>query len=436
MKLSEGFLVGFTAIRTNKMRSLLMMLGIVVGVASVLAMIAIGDGAKLLVLEDLEKLGGANHFRLYRNDWIKKDGRWERNRSEYFKYEDVLAIEAECPSVVGAWPRINYYNILVLAEDGSETRTGVIGVTPYYEIGMNWGIGKGRFISEEDIADRNKVCVLGVNEAINLFGDQQPVADAIGKEVKIILDSSGQMGGRRRNRVAERFTIVGVMTQRGDTLRFGGGMWSLDNRLFIPLTTMQERFVGTDHIRTMSVQAKNVGLVEKAMAEVKTVIRRRHRNRADFFEIREMHRSMAELDKVSSIIKIMLGSIAGLSLFVGGIGIMNMMLVSVTERTREIGLRKVLGAKRRDILFQFLMESVSMCSVGGLLGVGLGIFAGQGMANIAVKVAKVVPEWPAVISVQWMVISVAFSATIGIFFGVYPAIKAARLSPIEALRAE
>ena len=117
MKLNEGFLIGFTAIRTNKMRSLLTMLGIVIGVASVLAMIAIGDGAKLLVLEDLEKLGGANHFRLYRNDWIKKDGRWERNRSgEYFRYEDVLAIEAECPSVAGTWPRINYYNILVLAD--------------------------------------------------------------------------------------------------------------------------------------------------------------------------------------------------------------------------------------------------------------------------------------------------------------------------------
>ena len=217
--------------------------------------------------------------------------------------------------------------------------------------------------------------------------------------------------------MAERFIVVGVMTQRGQTLTFGGGSWNLDNRLLIPLTTMQERFEGTDHIRTMSVQAKTVDLVEKAMEEVKTVIRRRHRNRDDFFEIWEMHRSMEELDKVSSIIKIMLGSIAGFSLLVGGIGIMNMMLVSVTERTREIGLRKALGAKRRDILCQFLVEAVSMCSVGGLLGVGLGIFAGQGMANIAVKVAKVVPEWPAVISVQWMLISVAFSATIGIFFG-------------------
>ena len=324
----------------------------------------------------------------------------------------------------------------MLAEGGSETRTGVIGVTPYYEIGMNWGIGQGRFISEDDIANRTKVCILGVNEAIRLFGDQQPVGNTIGKEVKIVLDSSGENGGWRRGRMAERFRVVGVMTQRGETLAFGGGGWNLDNRLLIPLTTMQERFEGTDHIRTMSVQAKTVDLVEKAMEEVKAVMRKRHRNRDDFFEIWEMHRSMEELDKASSIIKIMLGSIAGFSLLIGGIGIMNMMLVSVTERTREIGLRKALGAKRKDILFQFLIEAVFMCGVGGVLGIGLGIFAGRGMANIAVKVVKIVPEWPAVISPQWMVISVAFSAAIGIFFGLYPAVKAARLSPIEALRTE
>ncbi len=433
MKLSEGFLVGFTAIHTNKMRSLLTMLGIIIGVASVLAMIAIGDGAKLMVLEDLQKLGGANHFRLYRENWIKKEGRWVRNRSsEYLTYEDVRAIEAECPSVIGAWPRINYYGILVLAEGGAEIRTGVIGITPFYEIGMNWGIGQGRFLSEADIANRTKVSVLGAKVAMELFGNQNP----IGKEIRVVLDSEGWSGGWRPERVVERFTVVGVMKQRGDTLRFGGGSWSLDDRLFLPLTTMQERFTGNDHVRGISIQAQSAELIEKAVEQVKTVMRKRHRNQDDFFRLQIMKASMKELDKVSLIIKIMLGSIAGFSLLVGGIGIMNMMLVSVTERTREIGLRKALGAKRRDILFQFLLEVVFMCGVGGLLGVGLGVFAGQGMANIAVKVVKIVPEWPAVISAQWMVISVAFSAVIGIFFGLYPAVKAARLSPIEALRTE
>ena len=147
-----------------------------------------------------------------------------------------------------------------------------------------------------------------------------------------------------------------------------------------------------------------------------------------------MHAGMAQLDKISKIIKITLGSIAGFSLLVGGIGIMNMMLVAVTERTREIGLRKAMGAKRLDILLQFLIESVIMCAVGGAVGVGLGILAGEGMAMLAVKIVKIVPEWPAVISLQWVLISVSFSAIIGISFGLYPALKASLLSPIEALR--
>ncbi len=430
MKLSEGFLIGFTAIRTNKMWSLLTMIGIVVGVASVLSMIAIGDGAKLIILDSFEKIGGANHFRLNRNPWIRKGDRWEPNRSgEYLTYEDVLAIEAECPSVSGAWCRINYYNILVLANGGAEKRTGVIGVIPFYEIGMSWGPQQGRFISEADITNRTKVCVLAADVSEALFGEKNP----IGEEVKVVLDYEGWSGGWRPDRVAERFRIVGVMRRRGKVL---GGSWNLDDRLFIPLTTMQERLTGDRHVRSLSIQANSMNHIDQAIDEVKAVLRKRHRNRDDFFKIDVPKEKFAQFEKVSRLIKIALGSIAGFSLLIGGIGIMNMMLVSVTERTREIGLRKALGAKRRDILFQFLLEAVFMCGIGGLLGVGLGIFAGQGMANIAVRVVKIVPEWPAVISVQWMVISVAFSATIGIFFGVYPAIKAAWLSPIEALRAE
>ena len=430
MKFGEGFFIGLTAIRTNKMRSLLTMIGIVVGVASVLSMIAIGDGAKLIILDSFEKIGGAHHFRLNRNPWIKKDGRWEPNRSgEYLTYEDVLAIEAECPSVSNAWCRINYYNILVLANGGAEKRTGVIGTIPLYEIGMSWGPERGRFISETDITNRTKVCVLATDVSEALFGEEDP----IGEEVKVILDYEGWSGGWRPNRVAERFKVVGVMRQRGKVL---GGSWNLDDRLFIPLTTMQDRFTGDRHVRSFSIQANSVDHIDQAIDEVKAVLSKRHRNQDDFFKIDVPKAKFAQFEKVSRLIKIVLGGIAGFSLLVGGIGIMNMMLVSVTERSREIGLRKALGAKRRDILCQFLVEAVSMCSVGGLLGVGLGIFAGQGMANIAVKVAKVVPEWPAVISVQWMLISVVFSAAIGIFFGVYPAIKAARLSPIEALRAE
>lgn len=433
MKLGDGILSGLFAILSNKMRSFLTMLGITIGVAAVLSMIAIGEGAKHVVLKDLEMIGGANHFRISRGDWIKKGNRWERNRSgEYLTYADVLSIEAECPSVVGVWPRVNYYDILILGPGGEETRTGVIGTTPFYEIGMNWGIGQGRFLSEADIIRRSKACVLGLKVATELFGNSSP----IGQEVKIILDSAGSFGGWRPNRVTERFRVVGVMAHRGIPFSLPRSGWNIDDRILIPLTTMQERFTGNDHVRTFSIQAKSVALIDKAIEEVKRVMRKRHRNQDDFFSVSVMKQNFEQLEKVSRIIKIMLGSIASFSLLVGGIGIMNMMLVSVTERTREIGLQRALGAKRKDILYQFLVESVVMGSVGGLIGIGLGIFAGQGMANLAVKIVKVVNYWPAIISVRWLIISFTCSTTIGIVFGLFPAIKAARLSPIEALRVE
>ena len=223
------------------------------------------------------------------------------------------------------------------------------------------------------------------------------------------------------------------MDKRGRSLRFG---WDLDNIVFLPLTTLQERFTGNDYITTLTVITKDIDLINKGIEEVKTVLRTRYHSQDNFFRIRSMKEGMEQLMKISQAIKIALGIIAGFSLFVGGIGIMNMMLVSVTERTREIGLRKAIGAKSQDILFQFLVEAVVMCGVGGLLGIGLGVGAGYGMANIAVKIVKVVDEWPSIISPEWMVISVAVSALIGIVFGVYPAMKAARFSPIKALRTE
>jgi ABC-type antimicrobial peptide transport system permease subunit len=221
------------------------------------------------------------------------------------------------------------------------------------------------------------------------------------------------------------------METRGRSLRFG---WNLDDMVFIPITTTQERFTGNDRILMLSVHANTVEEIPQAIEEVKEVIRKRHKNQDDFFMLRDMREGMAQLEKIGKVIKIALGSIAGFSLLVGGIGIMNMMLVAVTERTREIGLRKAIGAKRLDIMLQFLMEAVAMCSVGGVLGVLLGMFAGEGMAMLAVNIVKIVPEWPSVVSTEWILISVSFSAIIGISFGLYPAIKASSLSPIEALR--
>ena len=431
MRIIEVIFIGIIAIRSNKLRSLLTMLGIIIGVASVLAMIAIGDGAKEIVEQDAQTLGGANMVILYRMDWKRVNNRWVRNRSnEYLEYGDVLAIEAECPSVKDVSPQLpNWVGILIQAPGGAETRAGWVGVDATYTAAMNWDLKEGRFITDEDVENAAKICVLGEQVATDLFGEESP----LGQEIKIARKknySSSQQSQRKGQRFTERFIVVGTFMPRGRSLRYG---WTHDNLVFIPISTAQERFIGNDHIEEILIFANTVEDVPTAIREVTTLIKKRHKNQ-DIFSIWEMRAAMAQLEKISKVIKIALGSIAGFSLLVGGIGIMNMMLVAVTERTREIGLRKALGAKSFDILLQFLIEAIIMCGIGGAIGIGVGILAGEGMAMLAVKIVKIVPEWPAVISLQWVLISVSFSAIIGISFGLYPAIKAATLPPIEALR--
>ena len=431
MRLIEGLSIGIAAIRSNKMRSLLTMLGIIIGIAAVLAMIAIGDGAKEIVIQDAQKMGGATRITLYQTSYKRENNRWVRIRSnEYMEYEDVLAIEAECPSVSSVTPRIaDWRGVLFQGPNGTETRAGYNGVDANYTTAMDWDVKEGRFITDEDVQNATKICVLGDEMATELFGNKSP----LGQEIKIVkrISYRDQWGRRTRRRSSERLTVVGTLAPRGTSFQFG---WSYDNLAFIPVTTVQERLTGDDQVRNIMVFANSVDAVPKAIEEVRTVIKKRHKNQDDFVRIREMRAGMAQLEKISKMIKIALGSIAGFSLLVGGIGIMNMMLVAVTERTREIGLRKALGAKPFDILTQFLMEAIVMCGIGGLIGIGLGMFAGEGMAMLAVKIAKIVPEWPSVVSMQWVMISVSFSAAIGIFFGMYPALKASSLPPVEALR--
>ncbi len=424
MRIGEGIFIATSAIYANKLRSLLTILGIIIGVASVLAMIAIGDGAKKIVLEEARKQGGVNQFTMYCINVKKVSDVWVTNRSnEYFKYEDVLAIEAECPSVTFTVPRIPAWGgVLAQVSGGNEVRTSYNGVNATYAKAMNWEVQEGRFISDEDIENATKVCVLGAETASDLFGAESP----IGKEIKIARGSGN-------NREKERMTVIGTMMPRQRHLQFG---FSLSAQVFIPITTTQIHFTGSDKIQMLSIKTKEVSDIPRAIEQVKATIRKRHRNKDDFFVIWDMKSGMRQLDKISNVIKIALGSIAGFSLLVGGIGIMNMMLVAVTERTREIGIRKAIGAKQTDILLQFLMESFAMCGLGGILGIGLGVLVSHGAAYLAVKIVKIVPNWPAAISIQWMFISVLFSSVIGILFGLYPAIKAAALSPIEALRTE
>ena len=234
MHIVEGVSVGISAIRSNKMRALLTMLGIIIGVASVLAMIAIGDGAKEIVLQDAEKMGGANQFMMYRL-WYKRVGnRWVRNRSnEYLEYEDVSAIEADCPSVSIVTPRIwNWSNLLIQAAGGAEMRTGYNGVDATYKTAMDWKIKEGRFITDEDVENATKVCVLGDEVATALFGNKS----ALGQEIKIARGGNyyDQWGRKTGMRFRERFTVVGTFMPKGTSLRFG---WSFDNLVYIPIST-------------------------------------------------------------------------------------------------------------------------------------------------------------------------------------------------------
>ncbi len=419
MKLRDAIAAGTSHLSQNRLRAGLSILGIFIGIASVLCMMAIGDGAKLFVVAEVDKLGGENQFQFTTRYAIFRRGRRVRTK-ERFNLGDAHAIEAACPGVLYVLPKNERYRMRVTSRHGSETRAFLEGVTADYAAGMRWELLEGRFLTENDTAHALQVCVLGSEAATDLFGSASP----LGQEVKV----------RYYYRQAPvRFRVVGVMVQRGLNLRFG---WSLDNVMAIPLTTYQERLTGEDYIERLSVFTEPGVAMEPIIASARAVILKRHRNQDNFFTYWIPKGTHQQLARIEKIIKIALGGIAGFSLFVSGIGIMNICLVSVGEKTREIGLRKSVGARRVHIFWQFLTESICLCFCGGVLGIAGGWVAAHGMARLAVRIVPIVPEWPIVFSVPWLVISVFFSIFMGITFGVYPAMRAARLAPIDALRTE
>ncbi len=406
--------VGFSQIMSNKLRSLLSLIGILIAVGSVTGIVSIGDGLQAYINGEFEQMGGYSRIwsfapnRMYRN----KQGQWvQRKWEEHLTLGDIEAINAETDKVESIVPHINFggndWNVKYRSASKNDGR--IVSTSPDYMVSENWRLAKGRFLSALDLINNAKVAVLGNEVAADLFGED---IDPLEKEVKI--------GG-------VRYTVIGVMEDK----KFFDN--DFNRRAMIPITTAQRRVTGEDHVNYISVKAKSPEDVEEVVEAMKRVYKRRHEH-GDEFNIRTGLDALEEINKVLLIMKSIAGGIAGISLIVGGIGIMNIMLVSVTERTREIGVRKALGAKRTTILLQFMIEAVILCVIGGLLGIMLGLGLGAGIAAYITSLTKM--TFISVISAKMMLFAAGFSTFVGITFGVYPAWRASRLEPVEALMHE
>jgi len=405
----EPVRIGLAQLQSNKLRSFLTLLGLLIGVASVTGIVALAEGLRASVTAQLDQLGGSsliflsNPRRYYRDD----EGRWIRRiHDDHLVLEDIDRILVEVPNV---------RSVIPLEATGGQFRRGkvstngrVMGVTLAYSSAMDWKVAEGRFINRTDLVRWRTVVLLGSGIAADLFGDENPV----GREVKIN---------------GERFDVIGIMEEKRVFEE------NLGQQAIIPITTLQKRITGRDRINMLQIRAELGADTGQVVAQVRKTLKRYHRHGKDF-EIETAEQAMEELNTVILIMKLVFGGIAGISLLVGGIGIMNIMLVSVTERTREVGIRKAVGARRYDILIQFLLEAMVLAIAGGTLGLGCGWLLGQGMAMLISNLSG--EHFFAVVNFQVALGAIIFSALIGIFFGVYPARRASLLDPVEALRYE
>jgi len=407
MNIGQAIIEALESLNANKMRSGLTILGIVIGVAAVIAMLAVGSGAQNTITGSISGLG-SNLLFVFRggNDEVRNPQPLTRGDA------DAIADPFQAPSVALVAPYIS--SNLSVTFGGESMTSSINGVTPNYLEVRNYTLLEGDFISEENILGRGSVAVIGVEVADKLFGHRDGL---IGETIRV----EGQP-----------FRVIGVLTPRG-----GGAFGSEDNIVVIPISTAQSRLIrrSSDRVDFILVQATSADLVDQASEEIAQILRTRHRTElgADDFQIFSQQDFVATAQSITNVLTIFLGGIAGISLLVGGIGIMNIMLVSVTERTREIGLRKAIGARKRDILIQFLTESSLLSMFGGILGIGLGWLIAYIVGLIAAaNNTELIPA----VGLDAILLATIFSTAVGLFFGIYPANRAANLQPVEALRHE
>jgi putative ABC transport system permease protein len=408
MNLAQTIFEALESLNGNKMRSGLTVLGIVIGVAAVIAMLSVGRGAEESITGSISGIG-TNLLFVFQS--FSEDVR----NPKPLTLGDAQAIgdPFQAPSVQAVAPALQGNG--EVAFGGELTTTQILGVTPEYFPVRNYALTEGDYINEEHMLGRASVVLLGPDVADNLFGRSEGVT---GETVRI----EGQP-----------FRVLGVLESKG-----GGGFGSQDDLVMVPFSTAQARLIrrnSNDRVDMIMVQVVNADSVDQATEEISQILRTRHRTPigSDDFTVFSQRDLLTTFESITGILTIFLGGIAAISLLVGGIGIMNIMLVSVTERTREIGLRKALGARKRDILIQFLTESSLLSLIGGIIGIMLGWFIAYIVGQIA---AATNTDFTPVVGTDAILLATIFSASVGLFFGIYPASRAASLEPVEALRYE
>jgi putative ABC transport system permease protein len=407
-RLFASLRIALRALMVNKMRSALTMLGIIIGVGAVIAMIAVGSGAKASIAERIASMG-SNMLIVMSGSSTSGGLRFGSGTVPTLTVDDAKAILSEIPSVKYVAPTLP--GVAQVVYGNQNWSTSIQGTTPEMLDIREWPVASGRSFTQQDLDGATKVCLLGTTVVENLFGGIDPVGQIV--RIKNV-----------------PFTVIGVLDDKGQT-SFGHDQ---DDTIFVPLTTAQKRLFGMQFpgmVRTITVQARGPEVMGEVEEEINSVLRQRHRiqpNQDNDFSVRNLTEIMSTAQETASVMSLLLGAIASISLMVGGIGIMNIMLVSVTERTREIGIRIAVGAKGRDILLQFLIESLVLSLIGGIVGIGIGVAGTLILSSLT--------QWPTLFSMQAILLAFLFSGSVGVFFGFYPARKASMLNPIEALRYE
>jgi len=408
INLPSTFKISFRALRVNKMRSGLTMLGIIIGVGAVIAMVAVGAGASQKIAAQISSMG-SNLLMVLPGTTTSGGVRMGAGSQQTLTMADAEAIQKECPAVSEAAPIHNGAAQVVYSH--MNWSTAIIGTTPGLLVVREWDLTVGRPFTAQDVKSAAKVCLLGQTVVENLFGDQNPVGQAI--RIKNV-----------------PFTVIGVLDRKGQD----AGGHDQDDTIMMPVTTAQKKLFGTQFpgmVRIITVKAKSAEDLAAAERQINELLRQRHhigQKQDNDFTVRNLTQLMQAREESTKVMTLLLGAIASVSLLVGGIGIMNIMLVSVTERTREIGIRMAIGAKTWDIRLQFIIEALTLSLIGGIIGIIAGVSSSAIISSAS--------GWPIVVSTVSIVLSFAFSGFIGIFFGFYPAYKASLLNPIDALRYE